>query len=155
MHIRRGTEGDFEAVLYLIKELAAFQGTPEAVLLTVDDLKRDAALFRCFVAEDATGVIVGLATYFFAYYSWVGKSLYLDDLYVQERARGQKTGSRLLKAIFDEARQEGCKRVRWQVSHWNKEAISFYQKCGAEIDREQLNCDFDEKGIQAFSLPLS
>ena len=155
MRIRRGTEADFDAVLALVKELARFQGTPEAVLLTVEDMKRDQALFRCFVAEDASGAVVGLATYFFAYYSWVGKSLYLDDLYVQEAARGQKIGSRLLGAIFDEARKEGCRRVRWQVSDWNTDAIEFYRKCGAEVDREQLNCDFDEKGVQAFSLPHS
>jgi GNAT superfamily N-acetyltransferase len=64
-----------------------------------------------------------MALYFFAYFTWMGKSLYLDDLYVKESFRGNKIGSNLLKEIFEFAKQEKCKRVRWQVLNWNKPAI--------------------------------
>ncbi|HYE54973.1 MAG TPA: GNAT family N-acetyltransferase, partial [Chitinophagaceae bacterium] len=50
------------------------------------------------------------------------------------------------------ARQENCKRVRWQVSDWNTPALEFYKKCGAEIDHEPCNCDFGLEQIQSFKL---
>ncbi len=148
--VREGYETDFPAVLMLIKELATFQHAPEKVLNTVVQMKSDAPLFRCFVAENEAGEIVGIATYFIAYFSWVGKSLYLDDLYVTASQRGHGAGSLLLNKIFETARMEDCQRVRWQVSDWNTNAIKFYEKCGAEIDREVYNCDFDRKAIEAF-----
>jgi GNAT superfamily N-acetyltransferase len=149
--IRHATEADFAAALDLVKELAIFQGTPERVLNTVEQMKAEKEYFRCLVAENEQREILGIATYFFAYYTWVGKSLYLDDLYVKQSARGQNIGSQLLSAIVDIARKENCKRVRWQVSDWNTPAIEFYKKRGVEIDHEPCNCDLDADGIRNFS----
>ena len=56
--------------------------------------------FNCFVAETADGEIAGYVTYFFAYYTWVGKSLYMDDLYVRPDFRGQGIGSLLIHKII-------------------------------------------------------
>ncbi|MGB8190273.1 MAG: GNAT family N-acetyltransferase [Chitinophagaceae bacterium] len=145
--IRPATETDFPAVLDLVKGLAIYQGTPERVLNTVEQMKAEQQYFRCLVAENEQKEIIGIASYFFAYYTWVGKSLYLDDLYVKQECRGQKAGSRLLQAVIEIAKKENCKRVRWQVSEWNKPALAFYENIGAEIDREAINCDLDEKHI--------
>ena len=93
-----------------------------------------------------------MALYFFAYFTWMGKSLYLDDLYVKEAFRGNKIGTNLLKEIFEFAKKEKCKRVRWQVLNWNKPAIGLYTKCGANINNEWNNCDFDESAIENFKI---
>lgn len=145
-------EADFAAVLSLIRQLAEFQKLPDRVLNSVEQMKREQEYFNCVVAENEEKEIVGIATYFFAYYSWVGKSLYLDDLIVDKTYRRQKVGSGLLTEIFEIAKQQNCKRVRWQVSDWNESALNFYRKCGAEIDRECCNCDFDEKQIFEFRI---
>src|SRR5436305_9517994 len=116
--IRKATEKDFYAILELVKGLAIFQNCVEKVNNTVEQMLEEKDLFNCFVAENEHKEIVGIASYFFAYYTWVGKSLYLDDLYVKESHRGQKIGSELLKQIFEVAKNENCKRVRWQVSDW-------------------------------------
>ena len=113
-------------------------------------MKKEQDLFRCFVAETATGEIVGMALFFLAYYTWVGKSIYLDDIYVKRSLRQQKIGTALLNKVFEVAREEQCQRVRWQVLDWNEPAIAFYRKCGAEISGEWLNCSFDEAGIADF-----
>jgi len=76
--------------------------------------------FNCIVAVNSNGQIIGFATYFFAFYSWTGKSVYLDDLFVLENFRGQQIGTRLMDKIFEIARITDCKKVRWQVSKWNK-----------------------------------
>ena len=78
--------------------------------------------------------------------------LILDDLYVKECCRGQKIGSELLRQIFEVAKTENCKRVRWQVSNWNKPALDFYKNVGAAIEEEYCICDFDAKGIQEFKI---
>jgi GNAT superfamily N-acetyltransferase len=149
-NIRKATEVDFPDILLLIKELATFEKVPEKVTNTVELMKRENEFFHCFVAETQDKEIVGIALYFFAYYTWVGKSLYLEDLFVKESFRKHKIGSALLRKIFDVARDEDCKRVRWQVLSWNENAIQFYKKSGAEIDDEWLNCNFDSNGINNF-----
>jgi GNAT superfamily N-acetyltransferase len=150
--IRKATEEDFPAVLLLIRELAAFEKAPEKVTNSVKQMRQEKHLFDCFVAETGTGEIVGMALYFFAYFTWVGKSLYLEDIYIKEPFRKHKIGTALLRKVFEVAREEECKRVRWQVLNWNKSAIQMYKKNGADIDDEWLNCNFDADGIKHFGL---
>ena len=150
--VRPATEDDFPAVLSLIKELAEFERATEKVTNSVEQMKQEQDLFRCFVAETGSGEIVGMALFFMAYYTWVGKSIYLDDIYVKRSLRQQKIGTALLNKVFEVAREEKCKRVRWQVLDWNEPAIAFYRKCGAEISDEWLNCSFDEAGIADFHI---
>ncbi|MBO9727679.1 MAG: GNAT family N-acetyltransferase [Chitinophaga sp.] len=138
--IKKATEQDFPQVYALIKEFAIFIKTPEKVAITLPQMLSDKDYFQCFVAIDGEKVI-GFATWFFAYYSWSGKSVYLDDLYVQPEYRGKNIGTRLMDAVIDIAREAGCKKVRWQVSNWNKDAIAFYQHRGAQIDEVEINCD--------------
>lgn len=148
--IRKATANDHPAILSMIRELALFEKAPEKVTNSVEQMDSEKDLFRCYIAEKEDGEAVGMALYFFAYYTWVGKSLYLDDIYVKEPYRREGIGSALLKQVFHDAREEGCKRVRWQVLDWNEPAIAMYRKYGALIDEEWLNCDFDEAGIAAF-----
>jgi GNAT superfamily N-acetyltransferase len=150
INIRTSTENDFPAILSLIRELAAFEKASEKVTNSVELMMKEQDYFRCFVAETESGEVVGIALYFFAYYTWVGKSLYLDDIYVKESFRKHKIGTALLGKIFETALSEDCKRVRWQVLNWNQAAIQMYTKCGAEIDDEWLNCSFDREGIENY-----
>ncbi|MGB3922719.1 MAG: GNAT family N-acetyltransferase [Bacteroidales bacterium] len=151
VNIRRANEEDFPAILALINELAEYERAPEAVTNTVEQMGRERDYFRCFVAESADHGIVGMALYFFAYFTWVGKSLYLEDIIISKQFRKRGIGEALMKRVMREAGEENCKRVRWQVLDWNEPAISFYRKSGAEINNEWLNCTFDEKGIALFN----
>jgi len=148
--IRKAIEKDFFAILSLEKELAAFEKSTFKVTNSVEMMKKEKDFFHCFVAEDKDEGIVGTAVYCFVYYVGVGKSLYLDNLYVKESFRGKKIGSELLKKVFKIAKKENCKKVRWQVLNWNKQAINIYKKYGANIDDEWSNCDFDECAIKNF-----
>jgi len=142
-HIRPATAKDFPAILGLIKELALFEKAPEKVTNTVAQMQAEQDWFRALVAENNEGDIVGFALYYFVYYTWVGKSLYLDDLYVKEAYSGQKIGSALLDKVIQFGKDNNCKRIRWQVLEWNTPAIDFYKKLGANLDGEWLNCDLE------------
>jgi ribosomal protein S18 acetylase RimI-like enzyme len=150
--IRAATEADFPAILSLIKELAEYEKAPGKVTNSVEQMTQEKELFRCFVAETGEKEIIGMALFFLAYFTWVGKSLYLEDIYVKESFRQHRIGSALLREVFRVARAEGCKRVRWQVLNWNEPAIAFYRKCGADLDGEWINCNFDEAGIARFNI---
>jgi len=149
--IRRAVEEDFPAILTLIKELAEYERSPNAVTNTVKQMRQEKDHFRCFVAESEEYGIVGMALYFFAYFTWVGKSIYLEDIIVSREFRKRGIGALLMKRVMKEAMDASCKRVRWQVLDWNEPAISFYRKCGAEINGDWLNCTFDENGITLFN----
>jgi GNAT superfamily N-acetyltransferase len=106
------------------------------------ELKEESDFLKGFVIEEQSGGLVGYATYFFAYFTWIGKSMYMDDLYVKPEFRGQGLGQKLIDSVIGKAREEKCKKVRWQVSGWNKNATDFYRKLGAKVDSTELNCDY-------------
>ena len=143
--IRTAEEKDFPEILELIKELATFENAEHQVINTVAQMQAEKEFFNCFVAETDDKEIVGMALYYFTYYTWVGKSLYLDDLYVKKSVRGNKIGSNLLQKILDLAKTTNCKRVRWQVLDWNDPAIKLYKKMGANLDPDWYNCDYTIK----------
>lgn len=140
--IRPATPADYPAIHELLKEFAIFQQTPERMRITLEEMAAQQDLFQALVAVEGDR-IVGYACYFWAYYSWSGKALYLDDLYVQPAFRGHGLGSALLRSVIGLARGAGCKKVRWQVSKWNTAAIGLYRGFGAVIDDVELNCDLE------------
>jgi GNAT superfamily N-acetyltransferase len=142
IHLRPATEADFPEILGMIKELALFEKAPEKVTNSVEQMQAEKDLFRCIMAEDENGQILAMALYFFAYYTWVGKSMYLDDLYVKPQFRGSGIGTMLVKEIFRIAESEKCTRIRWQVLDWNTPAIELYKKMGMTLDEEWINCDW-------------
>lgn len=152
IQIRKATESDFPSILFLIKELAEFEKGGDKVTNSVEQMMREKEYFHCFVAETNNKEIIGIALYYFAYYTWVGKSLYLEDIFVKNDFRGKKIGTSLMEKIFETARQEDCKRIRWQVLNWNKNAIELYKKLGAGIDDEWLNCTIDHAAIKEFTI---
>ena len=141
VNVRLAGESDFRRLIELMGEFAKFENHPEAMMNSVDRMKREREYFNCFVAETDHGLIVGYAAWFFAYYTWTGKALYIDDLYVQDAYRGKGIGSTLMNSVIDFAATSGCHKVRWQVSDWNEPAKAMYRNMGAEIDSTKLNCD--------------
>jgi diamine N-acetyltransferase len=139
--IRKAREQDFPVILSLIKEFSVFQKTPGKVTITLEQMIKEKNLFQCLIAETDDNEIAGFASYFFTYYSWTGKGLYLDDLYIKDAFRKQSIGKKLLDAVIRLAKDEQCKKVRWLVSGWNKNAIEFYKKMGAVVDDTDLICD--------------
>ncbi len=138
--IRKAVEADFTEVLEMIKALAAFEGHDGEVTNSVEQMRAEQEHFRCVVAE-ADGAIVGMALWFFYYESWVGRILFLNDMWIKEEYRNKGIGSELMQKIFDAAKEERCKMVRCQVYSWNTPALELYKKLGAAIDPLN-NCDF-------------
>ncbi|WP_340111233.1 GNAT family N-acetyltransferase [Maribellus mangrovi] len=141
IELRKATDKDIPAIFGLIRELAIYEDGLDRVTNSEEQMQAEKDFYNCYLAEH-DGKIIGMALYYFAYYTWVGKSLYLDDLFVKEEYRGKKIGSQLMQKMMDVAREEKCSRLRLQVLNWNSSAIEFYKKSGFMIDQEWYNCDY-------------
>lgn len=58
------------------------------------------------------------------------RSLYIDDLCVDEACRGQHIGTALYRHVLDFARASGCYNVTLNVWSLNESAMKFYQAQG-------------------------
>ena len=58
------------------------------------------------------------------------KTLYIDDLCVDENCRGQHVGKSLYDFVLDFAKKSGCYNVTLNVWTLNEGARKFYEKCG-------------------------
>ena len=153
MNIRKGAIEDMSAVLELIKELATFEKEPNAVVVNVTDLERDgfgeSPLFYTFIAEQ-NNEIVGMALYYYRYSTWKGRTIHLEDLIVKEKMRGSGVGFELYSAVIAQGKNDGVRRMEWNVLDWNTPAIEFYEKSGAKVLKDWLVAQMDENGINAF-----
>jgi GNAT superfamily N-acetyltransferase len=134
--IRPAAPEDVALILDLVRELAIYEREPDAVTATEPMLIRALfgarALAEAVIAE-ADGVPVGFALYFFKFSTWTGKpSLYLEDLFVRETARGKGAGKALLQHLAGVALDHDCGRFEWSVLDWNTPAIDFYRAMGAQ-----------------------
>jgi GNAT superfamily N-acetyltransferase len=83
------------------------------------------------VAVDAGGKIIGLVHYLFHVSTWlIGPSCYLQDLYVDEAARGTGAGRALIEAVYAAADDAGASQVYWTTQHFNETARRLYDRVG-------------------------
>ena len=156
--VREATVDDCSEILRLIKLLASYEKeSPDRVNITEEILRRDGfgdrKYFSCFVLEynlEGNKSVVGFALYFPVYSTWDGKSIKLEDLFVDEAHRGNGGGKKLLKAIVQKALNEGCEKVSWLVLDWNEPAIQFYKSFGSQLEEEWRLVYLYQKEMQEF-----
>lgn len=138
--IRKGTKKDLPAVHSLVVELAVYENAEKKVTATIEDYTNDfeANFFEVLVAENANE-IVGIALYYKTYSTWKGRMFYLEDFVVKESYRKLGIGQIIFDAFLEEARQAGCRLVKWQVLDWNEPALNFYKKNKAIIETDWWN----------------
>lgn len=58
------------------------------------------------------------------------RTLYIDDLCVDEESRGRHVGRQLYEYVLEFAREQGCYNVTLNVWECNSAAKLFYERCG-------------------------
>lgn len=69
------------------------------------------------------------------------KTLYIDDLCVDENLRGKHIGKELYEAAVKFAKENGCYNLTLNVWSCNESALRFYESCGLvpqKIGMEQI-----------------
>ncbi|RMF39980.1 MAG: GNAT family N-acetyltransferase [Alphaproteobacteria bacterium] len=86
--------------------------------------------FRGLVAE-RDGKVIGLTHYLFHRHCWrVENVCYLQDLYVDDSARGTGAGRALIEAVYAAADEAGCPSVYWLTQDFNTTARRLYDRIG-------------------------
>jgi GNAT superfamily N-acetyltransferase len=80
----------------------------------------------CLVAEQ-DGKVIGLCNYVFHDTTWSHQQIcYLQDLYVDPKARGGGAAKKLILACEEAAKAQGAFRLYWQTQEFNGPARSLY-----------------------------
>ena len=148
--IRAAKKEDCESMMNLIHELAVYEKAPEQVVVSFEHFVEsgfgDKSVWWALVAE-VNGKVEGMALYYIRYSTWKGQRMYLEDLVVSEKMRGNKIGSLLFDALIEEAKVKQFKGMNWQaaieyfkmVGH----KLNFYRKYNSGFDPEWVNCSID------------
>ncbi len=143
MIIRRAKENDLNAINRLLCQvlMVHHNGRPDIFKhdckkYTDDELLKIIADDErpVFVAEDK-GEVKGYAFCIIQQYKDNNiltdiKTLYIDDLCVDEAARGQHIGKEIYEYVLDFAKREGFYNLTLNVWSCNESAIKFYEKMG-------------------------
>ncbi len=144
MNIRRANESDTAAINKLLLQVLTVHhnGRPDLFKANVKKYT-DEQLIEILgddsrpilVAEDDCGDVVGYA--FCVFQQHVNnniltdiKTLYIDDLCVDENKRGMHIGRQLYEYVLHYAKQSGCYNVTLNVWACNESAVKFYESCG-------------------------
>ena len=143
MTIRRAVQNDIPALSELLRQVCNVhhQGRPD--LFMPDGTKYTSEQLTELIADDSRPIFVaeteeGVKGYAFCMFKQHLndtcvtdiKTLYIDDLCVDENCRGQHIGRQLYEYVLQFARESGCYNVTLNVWCCNPDAIQFYEKCG-------------------------
>ena len=144
LNIRRATLNDTQAVLDLLSQVLEvhavirpdlfISGTRKYTEEELHDIFQDENR-PVFVAEDADGKVIG---YCFCILQEVdhsnnlreSRTLFIDDICVDEYSRGQHVGHALTDYVTEFARKQGCYDITLYVWEGNDQAMAFYRKLG-------------------------
>lgn len=146
-HIRRATTRDISQLHRLLREVLEVHhhGRPDLFKTGVTKYTNDeladilgdeqTPVFGAFADDDVT--LLGYAFCVFQCHEHSNfltdiKTLYIDDLCVDEVARGCHVGTALYRYVLDIARQSGCYNVTLNVWSCNPSAQAFYERMGLQ-----------------------
>jgi GNAT superfamily N-acetyltransferase len=150
--IRFATLDDVPLLKTMIYEFAEFERLSASI--TNETLARDGfgprPRFRVLLAE-CDGQAAGYAFFFDYYSSFEGRMIFLEDIFVRAQFRGKDFGRALLARLAAIAVENDCHGVMFNVLDWNKPAIDFYRKLGAEFWDEWKTVCLRGSALQAIA----
>ena len=66
------------------------------------------------------------------------KTLYIDDICVDENARGRHIGKALYEYVRDYAKSIGCNHITLNVWEGNEPALHFYRNMGMQVQKTTM-----------------
>lgn len=144
MKIGRAVEKDIKGINNLLRQVLTVHHIGRSDIFKADAKKyTDEQLHEMlkddtkpvFVAKDADENVLGYAFCVFQQHIDDNiltdvKTLYIDDLCVDENVRGQHIGKQLYEYVLSYAKQKQCYNVTLNVWACNESAVRFYEKCG-------------------------
>ncbi|MCM1190603.1 MAG: GNAT family N-acetyltransferase [bacterium] len=144
MEIKRASQEHLNGIQHLLKQVLTIHhtgrpdlfraGTTKYTNGELEEMLKDDAR-PIFVAADEAETVLGYAFCVFQQHEESHvltdiKTLYIDDLCVDEALRGQQIGRALYEYVLEFAKKSGCYNVTLNVWTCNPQAMRFYEKCG-------------------------
>lgn len=143
MNIRMAQEKDVDRMLELLKQvnLVHHEGRPDLFKVNTKYSKEQLKNIindvntPILVATNQDDVLMGYAFCIFKQHKNDSiltdvKTLYIDDLCVDENSRGQHIGKNLYNAVVSFAKDNNCYNLTLNVWNCNPNAMKFYEACG-------------------------
>ncbi len=150
--IRRAEEKDIPRVLALLTQILALHAALRPDIFIAGTTKYTEgellSVFRdentpVYVAADEADAVFGYAFCVlreppFPNTMRPRKTMFIDDLCVDEGLRGQGIGEALFRFVLEEAKRRGCADVTLNVWEGNARAKRFYEKMGMRPKETQM-----------------
>lgn len=148
MEIRRARQydaGDINKLLYQVHRVHS-EGRPD--IFRPGNKKYTDEELTEIIQDDKRPIFVGMLDGHVAGYAFcvfqehVGerslsdiRTLYIDDLCVEEELRGKHIGKQLYEYVLGFAKEQGCYNVTLNVWACNPSAMKFYESCGLSVQK--------------------
>ena len=146
LKIRRASEKDIPVIDRLLYAVSKVHSDVRPDLFKQGTKKYNDAELQNILSDDTTPVFVAekdgnILGYAFCIHKQILddniltdiKTLYIDDLCVDESARGQHIGRALYDYVLNYAKECGCYNVTLNVWADNTSALRFYEKIGLKV----------------------
>lgn len=144
MNIRRAQEKDMDGINSLLCQVLTVHHKGRPDLFKGDTKKYTDEELRALIHDDSRPIFVGVdeqeevSGYVFCVMQQHTddniltdiRTLYIDDLCVDQARRGQHIGKTLYEYVVDFAKSQGCHNVTLNVWACNEGARRFYERCG-------------------------
>ena len=144
MQIRRATTKDMDGLNKLLMQVLMVHHYGRPDLFKANVKKYTDEELQEIIADDKTPIFVGvdendevLGYAFCRFIQHIDnniltdiKTLYIDDLCVDEDKRGMHIGKQLYEYVLAFAKESNCYNVTLNVWSCNESAMKFYEKCG-------------------------
>lgn len=143
MNIRFAAEKDIPQMIDLLRQVGQVHHQIRPDLFRAGAQKYDEAALKQLLADPNRPIIAGVEDDKMIGYAFCilqelkndpvlcdRKTLYIDDLCVDEKVRGGGVAQAIYQGVLDYARKIGCDAVTLNVWCGNDRAMHFYEKCG-------------------------
>lgn len=151
MMIRRANKKDIPGLMALLYQVAAVHHGIRPDLFKTDSTKYTEQELEALLEDESTPVFVfdeeeKILGHAFCQLTEIKnhrllqdiKTLYIDDICVDEAARGRHVGKALYDYVIAYARSAGCDNVTLNVWEGNEAALAFYRSMGMHVQKTGL-----------------
>ena len=148
LEIRRADIGDIPRILDLLSQVLEVHAAGRPDLFKSGTTKYSRSELAAIISDDERPIFVGESDgivhgYAFCIFQRHDNdrntpdytTLYIDDLCVDEKSRGNRIGRSLYEYVLKFAKEQGCYNVTLNVWTCNESAMKFYEKCGLSIQK--------------------
>ena len=148
--IRRANKGDIVRIIELLHQVNMVHHVIRPDLFKPNTTKYDEQELEALLGDDSKPVFVyddgGVLGHAFCLIKEVRddkllqdiKMLYIDDICVDEKARGKHVGKALYEYVRDYAVRIGCYNITLNVWEGNDAALSFYKNMGMKVQKTTM-----------------